>query len=233
MDPAAAEIQSIAEGGIWNDKNVEESLDWAGETASADAAIDSTVIHQPKSHKEVEQDVLSTANIGADIVNIITSRVEKSLLRSSGSSENSLLQMIESRLKQHDERVGRWMDSQEKRLSQIESDSKESRQNSIDKLDEKIAILENKIGVVIGSITQHGPEETRLIHEAYKIIMDRKAADEDGDSEPSIYARMDSRVEELNRQMRALEPHSAQGSRAVIDNKRQEMTVRKKFGRMM
>jgi hypothetical protein len=226
----AAEVNK---GGIWADENLDQPIDWAGETGSSAAAIDKEVIHTPKTHKAIEAEVLASASVTSDVINIITSRVEQALLRSSGSAEKTIVQMVEAKLFAHSDKIKKWIDGQNTRLAELENQLKDTKSSQIDKLDERIASIELKIDSVIGSITQHGPEEARVLHEAYQIIKDRKSSDDGDRSEPSVYNRMEQRLGSLNEQLRAIEPFADSGIKAKVTEVVNARQVRKKFGRMM
>lgn len=100
-------------------------------------------------------------------------------------------------------------------------------------MDEQIASIEQKLAAIIGSITQHGAEEARLIHEAHKAIMERQSTDDDDTSQPSVIARMEKRVEGLSAHLRELEPLAEQSLRVVEDETAHKRQLKKKFGRMM
>jgi outer membrane murein-binding lipoprotein Lpp len=141
--------------------------------------------------------------------------------------------MVDSKLKDQQDATRKWTSAQSARLDAIEEATKDSNTSLIAKLDEKIASLEHKLDALANSITAHGTEETRMISEAYRIIKDRKATEEEVTSEPSVYDRMEARVETLNASLRNLEP--ALMTSAVSTQVKPEIKarVRGKFGKMM
>jgi hypothetical protein len=227
------EAINVSKGGIWADENLEQSLDWNGESGSERASVDKDIVRTPRTYEEVNSDVLSSAQITSDVINIITARVEKSILRSSGSAEQTIIQMVDAKLDQHGKLVRKWIDGQNTRLMSMEEMMKDSKQPQIDRLDEKLASLELKIDSVIGNMTQHGPEEARMLHEAYKIITERRSSDDVDASEPSIYERMEKRIGSLNEQLKAIEPFANDGIKAKVVEAKSSANVRRRFGKMM
>jgi TolA-binding protein len=204
-----------------------------GEAGSEKAAIGAEVIRQPKSKNEVEKEVLSSASITPDVLGIITSKVENNILRSSGSSSQTIIQLVESKLAGHNDEVQTWLTKQNGRLSSMESTLTDNNQSQIRKLEEKIASLEGKIEAMTGALTLHGAEESRMIHEAYKIITERRSTDDGSTSEPSILQRMETRDLALQDHLRKLEPTADSAIAAVKSTAQRRQHIVKKFGRMM
>jgi uncharacterized coiled-coil protein SlyX len=204
------ERHKLAEGGIWTDENLDQGTDWKGETGSEAAAEDAKKVHLPQSGKRIEEQILQKSGVTSDVLNTIVRRVESALLKSSGSGESSLLQMMEKALAANSDKISDWLRAQEKRVDLIEKHSTTTHEKQIEKLDERIALLEQKIDVMIGSMTAHGAEEARMIKEAYDIIKNRQAVEEsDVQSEPSVIQRMETRVGELSTQLQKIEPIAA------------------------
>jgi hypothetical protein len=233
MESVAEQARNAYNGGIWKDENLEESIDWMGEAGSEKAAIGAEVIRQPKSKNEVEKEVLSSASITPDVLGIITSKVENNILRSSGSSSQTIIQLVESKLAGHNDEVQTWLTKQNGRLSSMESTLTDNNQSQIRKLEEKIASLEGKIEAMTGALTLHGAEESRMIHEAYKIITERRSTDDGSTSEPSILQRMETRDLALQDHLRKLEPTADSAIAAVKSTAQRRQHIVKKFGRMM
>jgi hypothetical protein len=229
-----AQVNSVKQGGVWNDNNLEESLDWQGEEGSSKAAIDEDKTYTPQTRQELENEELAELNITPDQLIAISARVERTLLRTSGAENQTLIQMVDERMQKQRDEIEKWINKQSERLALIESTSDDASKSAIARLDEKIATLEFKIETLIGNSFKHGAEETRVIHEAYKLLLERKSSDTADDvSEPSQFQRMNSRLEALNEHMRALEPIADSGVDAVKTSVVQKSRARAKFGKMM
>jgi len=233
MASIEAEREFAVKGGIWSEENLEQSLDWAGESGSSKAALLSDVTHSPKSRRQIENEVLEANSVSAEVLAIIVSRVQQSILSASGSAEQTLIQMVDDKISRHSKEVQQWMDAQGTRIVEVESKTKESSSLKYDKLEERLVALEFKVDALTGSITTHGAEETRMIHEAYKIISERRSTDDGETSEPSIYGRMEQRLTNLQDQLKSIEPLADKGLQASVTLAKQKVNVRSKFGRMM
>lgn len=223
----------VAQGGAWTDDKLDQPLDWAGETGSSHAAIDATKTYPTKTYEEIEQDILKDANLTQDTINTITTRVERALLRSSGSSNKTLIQLVDGQVEEHRTIIRDWIAGQNKKIHDLEERLKDIDLSHISRLDEKISSMEHKIETLVGSITQYGPEEVRVLHEAHNIIKARQSSDVGDTDEPSIYGRMEKRMEDLTAQLRAVEPFADQAITRTVKSAQIKPNIMKKFGRMM
>jgi hypothetical protein len=229
-----AAAQDLLKGGTWKDEALDQSLDWQGDNGSIAASVDEKKTYEPKTHVEIENELYKEHSISPEVIAFITKSVEKSLLRSSGSENKTLVQMVESTMARTKDEIEAWMTNSEKRLAAVESEAKSSGAATIARIDEHIAALEIQLQTLAGSVVQYGAEETRLLHEAHKVIMTRKTSDPPDDtSEPSIYDRMEKRLGALNQQLKQLEPMADRGFEAVQNAAAQRSNVRKKFGKLM
>jgi outer membrane murein-binding lipoprotein Lpp len=228
---ANQEAQEVYEGGTWKDENLAESIEWAGDKGSSSAAVDSNKTHIPKTHGKIEEEILTAAQVTTDVLNTIVARVERSLLKSSGSSANTLTQMVEGRLKTLSDETKTWFDNVSSRISKIEEQTKDQQTDQVSKLNEKIASLEFKLDSIAGAITQHGPEEARMIQEAYRIITERRSSDADDVSDPSIITRLEKRTEVLRDSAIQYEPFVDSAIKARTTEINDKARVLRKFGR--
>lgn len=236
LDPVAEQLDA-AKGGVWSDENLVESLDWQGETVGKDAAIDSAKTYTPRTQDEIIDQVLEKSNITSDLVSAITSKVERKILSSKRSGHSSILEMIETALQTEGNKVEQWLDSQQKKIDGIvekQNSSTAIKQSDIDRLDEKIRVLEERMSVILAEQATGKTEEFAVLHEAAAIIRDRRATEElETESLPSVLDRMEKRTQAVNDQMRRLEPHVREADRVVANRVNRPAQARKKFGRTM
>jgi uncharacterized coiled-coil protein SlyX len=231
------ERAAVAIGGIWTDENLDQTLDWQGETTGGVAAEQSSVTHTPQTPEQINTQLLDRANITSDVLGAIIARVEKKIVGGKNSGHSSILEMIETAMANESRKVHEWLESQDKKLSAVTenlSSSQTVKQSDIDRLDEKLRILEEKISAIITESTAHKTEEFTIINEAAKIIKDRRATEElEVESTPSILGRMETRADQLNTQLRSLEPYVASAHKSVIAAAQRPAAVRRKFGKQM
>lgn len=225
-------VTDLATGGIWSDDNLAQSLDWEGDTGSVDAAIDQTKTHVQRTPQEIEQQLFKDKGLDTDTLNAITAKVERIILRSSGSEKLTLLTMVDGKLDEAKKEIEVWLKQHSERVASMEGKLDTGRREAVEKLDERLASLEFRVEALAGSITAHGAEEARMIQEAYAIIKDRKATEEEGEtgSEPSIFQRMEDRSKVLADQLTKLEPIAAQLP-LVRPSGTTGKSAKKKFGR--
>jgi hypothetical protein len=233
MDDILEQAHDLAKGGVWSDQNLDDPIDWKGETGSDKAAIDSSVIRTPKTKIEVDKDVLEAAGVTQDVLNVISNRVEANILKISGASSQTIIQMVESKIAVNTDHVQSWLTSQNARISDMETRLQDTNSTHIKRLDEKLISLENKIDALTGAITQHGAQEARVIHEAYKIISERHTTDDGSDPEPSVFNRMQARAEALSDHLRTIEPLAIVADQHVQVKVAHIANVRRKFGKMI
>jgi len=230
------ERELVAKGGIWSDENLAQALDWKGETVGDRASANADVTHTPKTTEQITTEILEQAKITPDVLNAVTSRVESSILKGK-SSGTSLIEMVEKALNDQNDRTQLWIDSQTKRLDQLAKTAdlaKGVKRDDIDRLDEKLRILEEKVSAIIIDQASNKTEEFAIINEASKILKERRATEElEVESTPSIVGRMETKAEQLQAQLRALEPHVETSGAAVVAKRSAPAAARRKFGKRM
>jgi len=229
MSGAEAERQAIAEGGVWSDENIMESLEYAGESGSAHAAENALATHPQLTSAQIDAKILEQANIDPAMIAAITARVEARLSSSLMSVMTNRENAMTASNRSVESKVDTWI---EKLSTEMKSQGlTAAARDELARLEERIAQLEQKLDAVVKTVTTHGPEEVRMIQEAYRIIKDRRAVEEsDIASEPSVVARMASRTEAITEQLRVLEPVVETARLATVNTAAQR---RKKFGRMI
>lgn len=237
VNEVAREQQTVAKGGVWSDENLEQSLDWQGETVGADASIDSAKTYTPKTTEETTSEILTSAKISPDVINAVTQRVERQILAGKSSGHNSLIELVQKAMQDETAKVEAWLTAQEKRIGTLtatQARQMDVRQADLDRLDEKIRVMEEKISALIAETTTGKTEEFAVLNEAAKILKDRRATEEmETESTPSIINRMELRTEQLNEQLRTLEPYVAAADRTVVQQASRPAAARRKFGKVM
>jgi small-conductance mechanosensitive channel len=222
-----SENKALKEGGIWSDKNVEESLDWQGETGGSAASEEKFVTHTPKTKKEIESEILRESQITPEIISIISSQVESRFLQKQAGDESSMMSILHTlnqKFADNDKSIRAWRSQVDQDLSKMNS-APSDWDLQINQINEKVLSLEHKIDALIASIAPQGAQEARMIQEAYEIIKNRQATEESdtGASDPSIFARFEQRVDVLRQQTQMLEPQfetTAERQVASVDRRK-------------
>lgn len=231
------ELKVVSKGGIWSDENLEQPLDWAGDTGSIHASENERASHTPKTQRQIEKEILREASINDDVINIIVNRVALSVQQVQLTAIKEEIATMTRTSDEHRAVVDEWMKAQAKRQKESEERNKIDSSSDIRRLDEQLATLENKILELTRLITTRGAEEVMMIQEAHKIIKDRQAIEEsEVASEPSVIGRMNDRMTNLTSILKGMEPDiekafspSAVASSSSVAPKR---VIVKKFGRM-
>jgi flagellar biosynthesis chaperone FliJ len=229
--------ESYAQGGIWTNENLDESLDWTGDTGGTAAATDKFITHSPKTKKQIEEDILAESHITPEVLSVISSQIESRLFNKGNDHESSLMNIVstlDQRVSDNDRHIRLWREQVDKDIAKIGAADTSELTLQFSRIEEKLSAMEQRMDAITANIVPHGAEEARMIHEAYEIIKTRRATDESdtGRSEPSIFARFEKRIDVLNEQTKSLEPQFDRTVERIgqsVDKKRRALN---KFGRL-
>jgi leucyl aminopeptidase len=227
------EIKAVAKGGLWTDDNLDQPLDWQGETGSTLAAEGETTTHTPRTARQLEKEILSKANIDDEVLSIITSRIADRFKTAQFEAIALEFDKMTKSMEEHRATVEEWMNAQSQWRKESEEQHKNTESSGLRRLDEQVATIEDKIAELLRLVTSRGAEEVEMIHEAHKIIKDRQAVEESEiSSEPSIIGRMQARVQSLNESLRTIEPHAIEAYERGKTTAVAKKAIVKKFGRL-
>lgn len=231
-----AERAKVAGGGIWNDENLAESLDWQGESSGSHQDEGKPATHVPKTLTQQENEIFLEAGITPDVMATLTRRLERHVDRNSLAQQESYVNLVNEKNVELSAKVATWVESLNTRTNKLADEAKQIgnvRKVDIDRLEEKILALEERLSAMVLATTSSDVENNIVMREAAKIVRDRaQVEDAENASTPSIVQRLDTQISVTESRLNALEPHyrpSAQAATVTASNKER---ARKRFGRL-
>jgi hypothetical protein len=233
MANIASEIEKAVKGGVWNDNDIAEPTTWTGETGGPGAIADIQAQHIPLTHEAIRSTQLAAAGVDADVLNAIVQRTQAAILKVGGINHGTIVQLIDAQISATVSTFQSRLDAFSVRVSELENRLKDRSTDEVARLEEKLNTLEQKQDALIGDLTSSGPEEARMIRDAYEIIKNRQAVDEETVSDPSIIERLHQRSRGLEEHLARLEPHVDTALAHVAQLHTSSAKAKKKFGRMI
>lgn len=234
------ELKNVMAGGIWKEGDLNVKDTWEGDRGSSKAQ-DSGLSYKPKTRQQEEDEILEEANISSEVLSIISQRVSNSYKRANKHTEVNLEQIM-SKFKENFDTsltdVQKWREKVTQDLAGIteESSAIESMKRDLLKIEERVKNLEYQLELLKGSITHHGPEEARMIHEAYQIIIKRAATEDEGSNvepEPSVIGQLRDYDQKLTEKLQAIRPITNPDAIPEAVNTSSRSRVLRKFGRLL
>lgn len=189
------------EGGLWNDENLEQSLEWQGDKgATRDPDEKQQTTRQTKKAERTE--ILKESGLNVEAIRALSETVEERILHGSGFSSKTFKGAVATMLSDHDKRLKEWLlSTQTEQQTTIDT----NQASAIAGLSERISVLERKLDEILVATVNRDGTELDIVRQASQIVIDKHREDAATGETPSEVHRMEFRTEELEARMHRLQ----------------------------
>jgi len=200
MEDSTSEIAKVAAGGLWNDQNLAETIEWKGDKGGKPEPDPVQHTRQQSRHEE-RTEILKEAGISIETLRALSETLEERILQTSGFSSKSFKGAFHSIINESEQKTRQWITANSTptvETIRAEVDPK------IQGLIERVAMMERKFDELVLATTNRDATELDIVREAAAIIVQQRRDDANTGETPSEVHRMETRADDLEIRLQRL-----------------------------